>query len=119
MQEKQVFEYAVIRVVPRVEREEFLNAGVVVYCHKLKFLQARFTIDEKRLHAFCSTLNLDEIEEHLRAFERVCKGGTDAGPHRQAGYGNAVPLAYGHAQHRGANVESAPGVLYRPAGNPR
>jgi hypothetical protein len=80
MQEKQVFEYAVIRVVPRVEREEFLNAGVVVYCHKLKFLQARFTVDKKRFHAFCSTLNLEEIEEHLRAFERVCRGGTDAGP---------------------------------------
>jgi hypothetical protein len=80
MQEKQVFEYAVIRVVPRVEREEFLNVGVVVYCHKLKFLQARFTVDRKRINAFCSTLYLDEIEEHLRAFERVCKGGTDAGP---------------------------------------
>ena len=80
MQEKQVFEYAVIRVVPRVEREEFLNVGVVVYCHKLKFLQVRFTVDRKRINAFCSTLYLDEIEEHLRAFERVCKGGTDAGP---------------------------------------
>ena len=80
MQEKQVFEYAVIRVVPRVEREEFLNVGVVVYCHKLKFLQARFTVDAARLRAFCSTLNLAEIEEHLRAFERVCIGGADAGP---------------------------------------
>jgi hypothetical protein len=49
----------------------------------------------------------------------VCKGRHRCRSHRQAGYGNAVPLAYGHAQHRGANVESAPGVLYRPAGNPR
>jgi hypothetical protein len=54
MQEKQVFEYAVIRVVPRVEREEFLNVGVVVYCHKLKFLQARFTVDRKRIMPFAA-----------------------------------------------------------------
>ena len=53
MQEKDLFEYAVIRVVPKVEREEFLNVGVILYCAKQKFLQIKCSIDEERLSAFC------------------------------------------------------------------
>jgi hypothetical protein len=80
MQEKNLFEYAVIRVVPKVEREEFLNVGVVVYCAKQKFLQMIFKLDEKRLLAFCGNCDILEIDEYLRSFERICKGGADAGP---------------------------------------
>ena len=52
MQEKQLFEYAVIRIVPRVEREEFLNVGVILYCPKLKFLQTKYYLNQKELNIF-------------------------------------------------------------------
>ncbi len=80
MQEKQLFEYAVIRVVPCVEREEFLNVGVIVYCAGQKFLQTIFELKEERLRAFSCNIDLDELQEGLRSFERVCTGGEDGGP---------------------------------------
>src|ERR1700753_1236478 len=79
MQQKHLFEYAVIRVVPRVEREEFLNIGVMVYCAKLKFLQAKYLLDPERLTFFSKDLDLAEIKEHVCAFERICLGEKDAG----------------------------------------
>lgn len=80
MQQKELFEYAVIRVMPRVEREEFLNVGVVVYCAKQKFLKILFKIDEDRLKTFCSSCDVNEIKEYLLAFEKICEGSEDAGP---------------------------------------
>ena len=80
MPEKQLFEYAVIRVVPCVEREEFLNVGVIVYCAAKDFLKAAFEIDRARLGVLSSKLDIPEIEEHLLAFERICAGGAQAGP---------------------------------------
>ncbi|TWJ04347.1 Protein of unknown function (DUF3037) [Mucilaginibacter frigoritolerans] len=80
MQQKQLFEYAVIRVMPRVEREEFLNIGVIVYCAKQKFLQARYLINEQRLQAFCADLDITELKEHVCSLERICIGDKDAGP---------------------------------------
>jgi hypothetical protein len=80
MQEKDLFEYAVIRIVPKVEREEFLNVGVVLYCAKQKFLQAMYRIDEEKLTAFCNGCDVPEIGDYLAAFERICNGGNDAGP---------------------------------------
>ncbi len=80
MQQKHLFEYAVIRVVPRVEREEFLNIGVMLYCAKLKFLQAKYLLDPERLIAFSKEIDLVELKEHVCAFERICLGEKDAGP---------------------------------------
>ncbi|MCY7351025.1 MAG: DUF3037 domain-containing protein [Cytophagaceae bacterium] len=80
MQEMHLFEYAVIRVVPRVEREEFLNVGVALYCPGQRFLQSVFVLDETRLRVFSETLNLSELRQRLEAFERVCTGGANAGP---------------------------------------
>jgi hypothetical protein len=80
MQEQHLFEYAVLRVVPKVEREEFINVGIIVYCKKLKFLQCLFTLNKERLRALCEKLDIDEVEEHLKAYERICKGGQDGGP---------------------------------------
>jgi hypothetical protein len=80
MQQKHLFEYAVIRAVPRVEREEFLNIGVIIYCAKLKFLQAKYMLDETRLTAFTNDLELADLREHVCAFERICLGEKDAGP---------------------------------------
>jgi hypothetical protein len=80
MQQKQLFEYAVIRVVPRVEREEFLNIGVILYCAQQQFLQAKYLLDEERLHAFTPGLDIAELKEHICAIERICIGDKDAGP---------------------------------------
>lgn len=77
---KYLFEYAVIRVVPRVEREEFLNAGVVVYCKDQKFLQCRYTINKERLQALCADVDCHEVQEYLQSFERICNGDKNAGP---------------------------------------
>ena len=80
MQENQLFEYAIIRIVPRVEREEFLNVGVILYCPKQKFLKAKFHLNEKRITHFCDQLDMNEIEEHLKTFELISEGAKDAGP---------------------------------------
>jgi hypothetical protein len=80
MPEHHLFEYAVIRVVPHVEREEFLNVGIVLYCAKEKFLKTRFELDEARLYSLCSKLDLRELREYIVSFEKICTGGNDAGP---------------------------------------
>ena len=80
MPENHVFEYAVIRVVPRAEREEFLNVGVVLFCQRLKFLQAMILIDEARISAFSPQLDLAQLEQNLCAFERICNGMIEGGP---------------------------------------
>jgi len=79
MQDQQLFEYAVIRIVPQVEREEFLNVGVVLYCAPQKFLQARYELDKQRLAAFSDKLDINEVEAYLRAFEQICIGGNEGG----------------------------------------
>lgn len=80
MQEQHLFEYAVIRVMPRVEREEFLNVGIVLYCAKLKYLKAMVTMDEERLKVFCKSMDVHEVREYLHALERICAGGKESGP---------------------------------------
>lgn len=80
MQEKQLFEYAVIRVVPRVEREEFVNVGVILYCKQQKFLQIKCSINEGRIRAFCPELDIDELKEHMNALQQICQGTQAGGP---------------------------------------
>ena len=79
MPEQHLFEYAVIRVVPRVEREEFLNIGVILYCPKQKFLQTKYVLDAERLRCFSNNPNLDELTEHLCSFGRISMGSPDSG----------------------------------------
>jgi hypothetical protein len=74
------FDYAAIRIVPRVEREEFLNAGVVLFCPEQKFLGVRTRLEEERLRALWPSVDLDEIRRHVEAFVRVAEGSPDAGP---------------------------------------
>ena len=74
------FDYAIIRVVPRVEREEFINVGVVVFCTTQRFLGARVELDEARLKALAPDVDLDAVRSHLESFRRVCEGGKDSGP---------------------------------------
>ncbi|RZM18468.1 MAG: DUF3037 domain-containing protein [Pedobacter sp.] len=74
MLDKQLFEYAVLRVVPRVEREEFMNIGIILYCAKAKFIASTFVIDEKRLLALCPEMDIAEIQCHAEAFSKICVG---------------------------------------------
>lgn len=74
MQDKHLFEYAVLRVVPRVEREEFMNIGIILYCAKAKFMKSSFVIDEKRLASLCPAMDIEEIRCHAKAFESICIG---------------------------------------------
>jgi hypothetical protein len=80
MQEKHLFEYAVIRVVPRVEREEFLNIGVILYCSSLQYLKTKFQLDEERLKVFVRDIDIIELKKRLQAFEKICAGDKEGGP---------------------------------------
>lgn len=74
MPENNLFEYAVIRVVPRVEREEFMNVGVIVFCKRPSFLQMRYHINEARLLALDPALDIAELRLYLHAFGEVALG---------------------------------------------
>src|SRR5690606_32075094 len=79
MREKQLYEYAVIRLVPRVEREEFINVGVVLYCPSQKFLQSLIELDEERLKTFANSVDVGEVRQNLSVFQKICEGGENAG----------------------------------------
>ena len=80
MQHKHLFEYATIRVVPRVEREEFINIGVILYCKDQSFLQCRYLPDEARVRNCFINIDLEEFKNHLLAFERISVAGEGGGP---------------------------------------
>lgn len=77
---KHLFEYAVVRVVPRVEREEFINTGVILYCAGKKFLETYFVLNEHRLLALCKDVDAAELKQHLEAFKRISEGVKEGGP---------------------------------------
>ncbi len=76
------FDYAIVRVVPRVERGEFINAGVILFCRTRRYLAARIELDVPRLLALAPEAERDlaAIEQHLDAIPVICAGGTAAGP---------------------------------------
>ncbi len=74
------FEYVLLRVVPRVERGEFINAGVVLYCQEARFLDARIHLDPERLRNLDPRLDPEVVRVHLEAARLVCAGGDGAGP---------------------------------------
>jgi hypothetical protein len=77
--ERRSFNYAIVRLVPHPEREEFLNVGVILCCQASDFLAAEFSLDLARLNAFAPGLDLEEVKAHLEAIRRICAGGDDAG----------------------------------------
>ena len=79
MPELASFDYAIVRVVPRVEREEFVNAGVILFCRTRGFLEARLALDTARLAALAPDLDLAEVERALAVIPLVCRG-APAGP---------------------------------------
>ena len=80
MQDKHLFEYAVIRVVPRVEREEFLNVGVVLYCSRQRFLKFLYIVNDSRLSSFAPAIDIDDLRSHLEAFDRIANAEPNGGP---------------------------------------
>ncbi len=79
MPDKFRYDYAVIRIVPKVDREEFINAGVIVSCPELSFLEARIELDEDRLRALDNNVDLDLVKQHLATIPTICRGGDEAG----------------------------------------
>ncbi len=80
MPEHSTFDYAIVRVVPRVERGEFINAGVILFCLTKRFLAAKVELDERRLLALAPEVDLELVRGHLQAIPRICAGGRAAGP---------------------------------------
>jgi hypothetical protein len=76
---RDLFEYAVVRVVPLVEREEFINVGVILYCKPQNFLKMKFEVNQEKLKAFRSSVSLAEINEHMDSFCKICAGSPDSG----------------------------------------
>ena len=74
------YDYAVIRVVPRVEREEFINVGVILSCEASRYLEARIELDEARLRALAPDLDIESVNRHLQAITAICRGGPGTGP---------------------------------------
>ena len=98
MQGKHLYEYAVIRFVPRVEREEFINVGIIMFSKRARFIKARYRVDEKKLCLFSSELDMDSLYASLKVFDRICSGDCRRWSDSLYGYSRAFPLADGCAQ---------------------
>lgn len=80
MQDKYIFEYAVIRVVPKVDREEFINVGLIIFSKRLKTLLIRFHIPEQKIKCFCTEFDIDQLKLSLEAFEKICTDKSNRSP---------------------------------------
>lgn len=80
MQEKHLYEYAVIRVVPKVEREEFVNVGIILFCKRERFIKVIYKINEEKLRPFSNDLDFEQLEKNLESFEKISQGKKDGGP---------------------------------------
>jgi len=74
------YDYAVVRVVPRVERGEFINVGIILWCASQDYLDARIELDEQRLRSLDRNVSIEAVRSHLASIPRVCAGGPEAGP---------------------------------------
>jgi len=79
MQNRVTFEYAIIRIVPKVEREEFFNVGVILFSKRKKFLGVRYQINKSMLEVFCDELDIDSLNKYLNSWKLICDGDPDAG----------------------------------------
>lgn len=75
-----LYEYAVIRLVPKVEREEFLNVGVILFCKEQRFLKTLYHIPEEKLKLFACEVTAEQLEENLSSFDKISRGSSDGGP---------------------------------------
>lgn len=79
MQGNQVFEYAFIRFVPKVEREEFINVGAILFSRRKKFLDVKIHLDAERLKAFSKDVDLEDLENYLKSWVLICQGSPEGG----------------------------------------
>ena len=122
------YEWAVLRIVPRVERAEFVNAGVLVYCHPLDFLAAGIELDDQRALALDPALDVDCVRRHLDSIRAVCEGAPAAGENGARAPGDRFrwltaprstvvqtsPIHTGLTADPAAEVERLLGVMVRP-----
>ena len=80
MPDKHLFEYAVIRIVPRVEREEFMNVGIILFCPSLQYLHSTYELNKDRLLALCPAIEMEELARRLASFQQICAGSGPSGP---------------------------------------
>ncbi|NLR91575.1 DUF3037 domain-containing protein [Flammeovirga agarivorans] len=78
-EDKFVYEYAIIRFVPKVEREEFMNVGVIMFCKAKRFIKIKYHINEQLFEAFAPDIAIEEVRSYLKAWEEVCIGGKHGG----------------------------------------
>ena len=79
MQDRVTYEYAVIRLMPKVEREEFLNVGVILFSKPVDFLKLKYAIDEERIRSFSSDIDLDTVHEYLQAWKNIAEADSKGG----------------------------------------
>jgi len=79
MSDRTVYEYSVVRVVPRVERQEFVNVGVALFCRKQRYADVKIHVDAQKLKALCKDIDVDMIIRHLDSFRKICLGDKAAG----------------------------------------
>ena len=80
MQDSHLYEYAVIRVVPRVEREEFLNIGIILFCKKSKFIKVLHHINDAKIEALSNEFDIEQLHCNIAALEKITNGTKDGGP---------------------------------------
>lgn len=80
MQDRVAYEFAVIRLVPKVEREEFMNIGVILFSKRKKYIGIKYKIDRERINSFSKEVDTDMINEYLKAWKWICKGSSEGGP---------------------------------------
>lgn len=80
MQDRDLYEYAVIRVMPRVEREEFVNVGIILFCKKSRFIKVMYQLNVEKLQCFCSEIDIVQLELNLLSFQKIGEGAKDGGP---------------------------------------
>lgn len=80
MQDKVVYEFAVIRVVPKIEREEFVNVGLILFSKRKRFLRFDYSVSETKIRNFCADFDIEQLRENLESFAKICAGSKDGGP---------------------------------------
>jgi hypothetical protein len=80
MQDSHLYEYAVIRVVPRVEREEFLNIGIIIFCKRAKFIKVLYHIADAKIEALSNDFDVEQLHCNITAFKKIANGDKDGGP---------------------------------------
>jgi hypothetical protein len=80
MQERHLYEYSVIRVLPIVEREEFINVGIILFCKKEAFIKVHYALDAAKLQSFSKDIDVEQIEKNLQSLTKIAYGEKSCGP---------------------------------------